>query len=269
MVNNISDLYDKTYYINKDIKYIFSNYIREYDISKANINILYCDGLIDDNLYNKLYKASRMERQITIGNLQRQDKRYIESIQNGIKKSKEILFNMNNIQDKDILTIKNDAIFTINKKLDYTKINDFIEFKEKNIFNNYILLDKIEIYFSIDKINEDILFDIKGLGELAQSLHLNYMTMFILDILYYLSIGQLQLAHDEFKSFFEMYSFKKLDKEYYREYNPDSNFSIINSSYKVSGIEEKDLINVNISYNLKILRELYSIITDLIFLKNK
>ena len=45
----MDNLYEKKNYLNP-IPYLFSD-IREYDISKANINILFAKGIIDEDKY--------------------------------------------------------------------------------------------------------------------------------------------------------------------------------------------------------------------------
>ena len=56
------------------LPYIVSKHIYEYDIKKANINVLYAIGEIDLIFYNKLYQMNRMDRQIQIGYLLKNNK---------------------------------------------------------------------------------------------------------------------------------------------------------------------------------------------------
>ena len=60
------ELYERKNYL-MDVNYIFNSYIREYDIKKANINILLYKGIIGEEDYRKLSMLSRMDRQISIG----------------------------------------------------------------------------------------------------------------------------------------------------------------------------------------------------------
>ena len=104
----ISELYGRFNYIS-GLKSLFSTYIREYDIAKANISILYTKGVISKELYEQLLVAPREERQITIGLMQQKDPKIVKILQQGIFEAKKALFELNQIQDADILTIKNDA----------------------------------------------------------------------------------------------------------------------------------------------------------------
>ena len=44
-----STLYNKHNYLLDDQKFLLSNYIREYDLSKANISVLYASKVIDED----------------------------------------------------------------------------------------------------------------------------------------------------------------------------------------------------------------------------
>ena len=83
-------LYEKKNYT-IDIHFLHSVMIREYDIQKANISILYKYGVIDYNKYIYLYNAPRDVRQYVIGNLQK-DNSITQSLQNGIIESRRLLF---------------------------------------------------------------------------------------------------------------------------------------------------------------------------------
>ena len=61
-------LWDKTTYT-ADISYLTNVFIYEYDISKANINILFTKGVINEATYKFLYEAQRMVRQVYVGKL--------------------------------------------------------------------------------------------------------------------------------------------------------------------------------------------------------
>ena len=50
----MNNLYQQTNYM-ADVDYLISTYIREYDISKANINILYKYGVINKQQYDTYY----------------------------------------------------------------------------------------------------------------------------------------------------------------------------------------------------------------------
>ena len=100
---------------NADIDYLIGSFIREYDIAKANINILLWKGLISIDQYNFLYNAYRMTRQITIGKMRASNPELGTALDAGVLEVKKLFFEANDIQDHEVLAIKNDAIYLINK----------------------------------------------------------------------------------------------------------------------------------------------------------
>ena len=88
------------------IPFLFNSYIREYDISKANINILLSKGIIDRTMYDKLYQSPRDVRQYTIGMLLRQNEKYKEILEDGFCEYRKLFIESNSLEEKDILSIK-------------------------------------------------------------------------------------------------------------------------------------------------------------------
>lgn len=264
-----SELWKNVNYIS-GLKYITSSFIREYDISKANISILRSKGVIDQQFYEKLKVASRDERQVTIGLLERENKEVSKILNEGIIEAKRILFVSNQIEDHEVLAIKNDAVFTINKFLTQTKINDLVEFKLKNTFTSFMKLNKIEIYYGCNKINNQESIQIKGLGKNTY-LHDEFMTDFIIYIMSCLETGDLTNAISSFNNFYNEYINRKLNIGYYREYNARSGYRIVNQPYILTAIENSDYNKsiVNIRYNMDILRTMYSYITEKFFIEKK
>ena len=123
-------LYDNINYTS-GISYLDNTFIYEYDISKANINVLYSKKAIDKDTYDYLYNANRDTRQVYIGKLQKENKEIATILKAGIIEAKKWLFEANNIHDYEVLSIKNDAVFIINRVLNYTQFS-IIEFKCKN-----------------------------------------------------------------------------------------------------------------------------------------
>ena len=93
-----SELWEKTNYTT-DAMYIISRHIYEYDISKANINVLYYLGEIDKDYYERLKKLPKIKRQIEIGYLIKYTEGLDKRLKNGIKEFRRKLFEENNLQD--------------------------------------------------------------------------------------------------------------------------------------------------------------------------
>lgn len=263
----MSDLYNSINY-QAPIKYIFSRYIREYDISKANINILYRKGVIDSNTFSRLLGSSRDERQIEIGLMEKHDNNIYKVLSEGIIEAKKWLFESNNLEDRDILAIRNDAVFVIDKQLAHTSF-DNINFMNKNTYTSFICVGKnpISVFYRSDKISGQEFIDTKGLGK-KSSLHDSYMTDFIIYIINQMEQGDPSTAISILTDVYKQYVSLNMDIGYYREYNSDSSYKILNSEYRILDAYDKDKYSIDISYNMNILRELYSYIAA-IYLSNK
>ena len=106
---------------NSSYDVIINSFIREYDISKANINVLYQRGVIDKATYDNLYNSDKSIREKSVGLMIRRDNRIYQEIKQGITEAKYQLITENNIDLEDIVSIKNDAVFVMNNKLEKTK----------------------------------------------------------------------------------------------------------------------------------------------------
>lgn len=262
----MKQLYENINY-KSGIPFAFSRFIREYDIKKANISILYENNVISKSIYEWLYNAERLERQKYIGVLQLKDPNIITILQDGIIEAKRKLFKFNNIEIQDVLCIKNDAVFIFDKILKTTKF-DNIEFIMKNEYTSYLNLFNIEFYYAYDKITKNEKCDIKGIGKSAH-FHMDYMAEFIFYIINEIQTEDIETVIGDFNNFYRQYQEKNLPIQYYREFNSDSLYSIINSTYKVSTLRDDKVSKecVDGSYNNNMLRLLYQYITTIYFNK--
>ena len=116
-----SELYKKTNYLSE--RPIIIDRIYEYDIRSANTSALRASGKIDESILTMLEGLNKQAREETVGKMIRKDKSKTiwPLIAKGIRSAREQLFRYNQLQDDDILSIKNDAVFVIGRKLKYTK----------------------------------------------------------------------------------------------------------------------------------------------------
>ena len=261
-------LYEQTNYI-ADIDYLLSTYIREYDISKANINILFRYGVISKEQYDQYYIMDREARQISIGLLLRDKPEVNDVLRKGIIEAKKHFFEANNIQEQDVLTIKNDAVFIINKIPTITKF-DNIEFSMKNIYTSYYKLNNIELYYFFDIVSGLEKLDVKGINDEKLKLHKKYFMEFLEVCFNSAQTYPLEDTIDIVTNFYVKYINLELEPEYYREFNALSMFRLKNVSdyYNSMGIPSitKDQINnIDIIHNLNIIRNLHQIYSGLYF----
>lgn len=250
------------------IKYFVNTYIREYDLSKANINSLLYTGRITQEEHQKYLSMDKQEREINIGLWIKKDRSIYKDIQNGIIEAKRRLVYANDINDYDIVSVKNDAMFIVGKELSQIEFPPF-KFNMKNIYTVYLQIEELEIYYG-DSINRstgsiNTIIDVKGMSNESLLLHQGGMLDLICDICYKL---QRESIDDIMKWISEIYSEfvnKKLPKEYYRNFDSFSRYSINTFSRCVSlGEISDDMIGIiDINRNLLIIRDLMAIIADI------
>ena len=271
-MSNPDRIYEKINY-SADISYLLNSFICEYDISKANINILYSRGVIDEKTYKWLYESERMTRQTYIGKLERDDKSIIKELQSGIIEAKKLLFEANDIKDHEVLMIKNDAVFTINRSLDVTQFGDYIKFNKKNEYTSYFKLNKLnlELLYYYSNYSKDEILDVKGISDKNLELHKEFLQL-LKDIFYTLQIDGVSVALEMMKDIYNKYISRSFPIEYYREFNNRSEYHmILNSSlctgFNMVSANDKMKEILDISYNTEVLRSIQKILFNIYFNK--
>ena len=245
-----SKLYKHDLYTTKDYDYIVSRKITEYDMKDAGYNLCKYYRLLPKEELHRLGNMSKKERTIQIGMHMRNDRNFNVCLTKSFQSMRRNFFIANEIEDKDVLSIKKDAIFIVGKKCEKLKFEN-VEFVEKNVYSSYHRFDNIELYYS-GKKNE---LDVKGINNDLLYQHKSFMN--ILKRIFKLLE---QNDHNEFikfmKRFVDDYKNKRLSYSYYREFNSNSCFVLINEedsvtnySIGVSCMDETLDENLDISYN--------------------
>lgn len=262
-----SVLWDKTTYT-IDAPYIIAHNIYEYDIRKANINVLLSLGLIDKEYYDKVDHMDRMERQVEIGYLLKEEPTLYDQLSKGIKSFKKKLFESNGIEDVDIISIKNDAVFIKDKMLDETKFGN-VEFILKNSYTSFIKLGRsLEVYFASDMVNNTASIEVKGIRDEVLQSHHQYMASVIVNTLLSLECGDINDALSYITEIYNLYIERKLDIGYYRTFDSESIFPIVvnGSLYKMPYCDPANIGALDISYNLtNVIRKLYDYAIQIYF----
>lgn len=253
-------LYNKTLYT-APIEMIGAANIYEYDISKANINILFKYNKINKDLYLRLSNSDRLERQIYIGLMIKSNPDIGKIIKNGILEAKKGLFELNNINDIDILSIKNDAVFLINKVPSITNIDGII-FENKNIYNSFYTVNNLELYYRYDPVNLIDVLDVKGISDDNLKLHQDYFADLLKHIFSVYTLEGKDSAVYEIAMISSQYNNKLFGNEYYRSFDYISKYRYVFGNYiTVSDMYLDTQYDEYLDYygNLSILNKLYSL----------
>ena len=265
-------LYNEINYTS-DISYLNNIFIYEYDISKANINVLYSKGAISKETYEYLYTANRDIRQVYIGKLQRENKEIVNILKAGIIEAKKMLFEANNIEDYQVLSIKNDAVFIVNRQLQNTKFG-LIDFKCKNKYTLFCKLNNLEVYYFYDSFSKHEEIEIKGISNDKLKLHESYMLQLLKDVFYTVQTSSVEVAMRMLKDFYLEYITYKLPIGFYRKFDASSRFHYKFKTFSGAGYETEvepttDIQALDINYNISILMELQKILSSMYFTKHK
>lgn len=251
---------------NKDVYTIAETYvvsgIYEYDISKANINILFEKGVIGEETYNSLFYSDKKCREVTVGMMQK-DKDIAKALSDGFKEFRHMLFQTNLIQDNEIISIKKDAVF-VTRPLVNT-IFGRVEFKLKNVYSLMIKLDALEIYYGLDINGKEHVIDIKGIKDEKLETYDNYFFNILIAIFNLITMHSYVAALDLLNQYIEAYSNLKLDISTYREFNKLYMFRIKNSIYMSDMVLPEHIDCIDITYNLNILLQLKMILINMYY----
>lgn len=242
----MTKLYKHDIYLNPNISYVFNKPIIEYDMKDAGFSIAQKYDLLTKKEIKKLASVGKRERSYLLGNIQRDRKEVKIGLQEGFKYSRQKFFEMNDIDDTDIISIKRDAIFLIGY-VKYEKLDEYIHFRQKNVYTSYIHIKspRLEFYYNKDKI------DVKGIDDDIIKKHQDYVMDFINKVFVKMESSDRESVLKFLRIFMDEYRLLKLDTEYYRELNPQSMFRYLNGELSdVEYLEDKSMLDISCNFEL-------------------
>ena len=218
-----------------DRGYEFNSSIIEYDIKHWNIILMKYYNLYPD--IKKLDRLDAMEkgkREKEVGLMQRADPELAKKLERAFNDIVTEFMQVNNLsKEDDVISIKKDAVFVVNKPVLKTEFGP-VNFIPKNHYHAFIAIERLEFYIAKDHI------DVKGIGDNLY-LHNNGM-LAVIDSLVNVIENEDTAALNAFLiSLCEMYKTKNLDITCYREFNSKS-------MYKCN-MEDKEMYLENIGYD--------------------
>ena len=251
-------LYEKTRY-SAPYDYLINKDIQEYDISKANISILRQYEIISDDQYKYFYNLDKRSREIKIGLMIKNDPELNKVLDHGFIESRKQFFTLNGVDDMRVLYIDKDSITVINQMISVNKISDYIDFKQKNRYTSFYRLGVIDFLYYNDNINESYRFKNANQERLLDG-HKDYMIDFLLSVGYLAQNRSIRDLILMIRDFYNKYVRKELNVNYYREFNQTSMFKVFSTPTFTYYTDTAPMIeNVDISYNAKIIIDLYKV----------
>lgn len=244
-------LYKRTLWMNKNIDFIFGANIVEYDMKSAGLSLIKEFKLLPSDEITMLDKMDKKARNIKIG-LYQKNKDFAKKLLECFVEARKRFLLGNNLTEDKIISIKKDAIFTIDTRCEVLQYG-FIVYDSKNRYTSYVKMNKLEFY--INTLTNVI--DIKGLGqgdELANihELHDNFILDFIMKFSRMRENNVDKKAMVTFLSrFVGKYRNKELDIGYYRELSRENTYKIYDSEMEeFINVSDTNIVeDVDISYN--------------------
>ena len=142
-------------------------------------------------------------------------------------------------------------------------------FVKKNIFTFFckIYKDK-EFYYRFDQNSQRDIIEIQGLNDEVLNAHSQYFLKFLADIVYNIQRSSIEEALKLYNAFYTDYLNRVLDIHFYREFNNFNAYRISTNkrSYHIeTDIDQGNVNQIDINYNLKILQNLGIILDKMYF----
>lgn len=235
--------------------------IVEWDIRRAGPSIIQELGLLPQKDIDHLLLLPKKQCDVEIGKRQIHDKEFSVVLEKGFTDFMETFLEDNGIdRETDVIAVKKDACFVINKKVDFDTFGK-VRFIPKNTYHAYLYIKPtlvsgsgLEFYFKRgDEIDVKGLVNDRRVREQILDLHKDGILNFLL---YTVALAE-QTSNDpnqmsEFlHKFVSLYKNRLLDFDYYREFNVESRYRymFMGSEVMADTIDESMLEKVAIQYN--------------------
>ena len=105
-------------YLNDGLPFLVNCSITEYDIKSGNVSVMSEYNLIPKETIDEIARLPKSERVKRVGILQINNKPFAKSLENGFNLAVQEFIKQNGLDiDVDILAVKKDAVFVINKPI--------------------------------------------------------------------------------------------------------------------------------------------------------
>jgi hypothetical protein len=238
-------------YLNDNRVFVINSEIVEWDIEKGNTSIMREYSLTDEDTISRIEALSKKKRLVEVGLLMKKDSKFSKGLESGFNKAVLTFMERNDLdKDYDILSIKRDAVFVVNKNIKHPLTGEHVKFRRKKTYDSYLYIKPYEFYFS-----KNGSIDVKGMNDSSIPLHTDGMLEFLST---YVTLSKRYLPdkskiHAYLNNFATVYKNRELDFSYYREFNTTSAYRYCadgNIAY-LESIDEELLKNVDIRHNYK------------------
>lgn len=237
------DLKSKSNWTNKNIQYLKNILISEYDLRAGGLSVIKENHLLKQEQIDKLSEMDKIKRNIIIGKLQAKSQTLTKEMVEGFGDARAKFANLNNLKEDDILSIKKDALFLINKPSLQTTVSNNLTFVCKNTYSSYINISNKEFYFSI--LTRQL--DVKGISEECKKMQEKFLLNDIAKILAQSEKISKEQIFTNLKKYRSDYLNRKLPIETYR--NLETGLFTLEDGYEMDTVDDSFIDQVDIAYN--------------------
>lgn len=217
-------------------------------MKSANISICEEYGLLSQSKIDKIKAMPKARRERAIGMLELKDRIFMKNLESKFDEVVAEFIKQNELElDWDILSIRKDAIFVINRTIKKERIGKHIVFRPKGKYSHHMYINPYDIYINSDTI------DIKGINDEKIILHENGILSLIRMICKCQGEPNPKKSlNDLFSDFVSSYKKRELDYDFYREFNPSSMYrvNLFGNDVLMENIDSDDLLSKTcIDYN--------------------
>lgn len=231
----------------------FNASIVEWDIKSANVSICREYGLLPDDLIDKISAQHKSKREKSIGLLMLKHKDFAKELESKFDVVMQQFIEQNELDlEWDVLSIRKDAAFVINREIKNPLVGQHILFRPKGVYSHHIYLKPPKIKDLDIYINNDTI-DIKGISDELIPLHQDGILQLIRMICVCMGGSNPKKDINElFSDFVLQYKQRELPFDYYREFNVTSKFrvNLFGNETLIDSIDSDELLEMtDITYN--------------------
>lgn len=245
-------------YVNDGLPFLVNAQITEYDIKSGNTSMMRHYHLRSLEEIEEIEKMPKKQRVVTVGLLQRKDRDFAKRLESSFNQVVQDFLDANELDiDVDVLAIRRDAVFVVNKPVTITQLYPDVLFREKNRYHAALQIGpKLEFYFNQKGEIEIKNFvqaekDDTGALERLKPGMLSFLQEFV-ELAEGTNMDRIKI-YTWLRDFCTYYKERELDLEYYREFTREANFRVRlgDEDAFYDFIDESMIEDIDITYNYR------------------
>lgn len=242
-------------FLNDAMPFLVNCKITEYDIKSGNTSIMRHFQLMPEEVISQLESMSKEQRVVSVGLLQKNNREFARSLEAGFNKAVDQFLSQNGLDmDVDVLAIRRDAVFVINKPVPHPKIGNDVLFRPKHTYHACIQIERMQFFFErgqevkVDHFIQEEK-DTKGILPKLRKGMIDFLQE-VVELCESTNMDKSKI-YPFLSEFASLYKSRQLDVEYYREFTRDALFRVVSEEGETYMDEIPDYMvdDLDITYN--------------------